>query len=266
MGDKWMMREKSQRGWHSLLYRIWETNNGRHKARWETNDGRHRAQRGGHSPWHRTWETNDAREIVQRRTQPLTQDMGDKWCERIVQRRTQSLTEDMGDKWWGTNDGRHRAQGGGHSPWHRTWGTNDRGQMMGDTEPREADTAPDTGHGRQMMGDTEPREADIAPDTRRTHLKIELSTPTKNCLGKKCTPLWREAYLEVKSVKTHHYGSTLENWWVEKVHAVVARSTFGSQKRQNTPFSDHFWTSRCCPDVEKVYVVVARSTCPSQKG
>ena len=24
---------------------------------------------------------------------------------------------------------------------------------MGDTEPREADTAPDTGHGRQMMED-----------------------------------------------------------------------------------------------------------------
>ena len=34
------------------------------------------------------------------------------------------------------------------------------------------------------MGDTEPREADTAPDTRRTHLKIELSTPTVNCLGK----------------------------------------------------------------------------------
>ena len=49
---------------------------------------------------------------------------------------------------------------------------------MGGTKPREADTAPDTGLGRQMMGDTEPREADTAPDTRRTHLKIELSTPT----------------------------------------------------------------------------------------
>ena len=59
-------------------------------------------------------------------------------------------------------DGRHKAQGGGHSPWHRTWETKD---------------------GRQMMGDTEPREADTAPDTRRTHLKIELSTPTVSCLG-----------------------------------------------------------------------------------
>ena len=31
----------------------------------------------------------------------------------------------------------------------------------------------------------------------------------------------------------------------EKLHAVVARSTFGSQKWQNTPFSDHFWKLRC---------------------
>ena len=31
----------------------------------------------------------------------------------------------------------------------------------------------------------------------------------------------------------------------EKVHAVVARSTFGSQNVQNTPFSDHFWKLRC---------------------
>ena len=31
----------------------------------------------------------------------------------------------------------------------------------------------------------------------------------------------------------------------EKLHAVVARSTFGSQNVQNTPFSDHFWKLRC---------------------
>ena len=31
----------------------------------------------------------------------------------------------------------------------------------------------------------------------------------------------------------------------EKVHAVVARSTFGSQNVQNTPGSDHFWKLRC---------------------
>ena len=31
----------------------------------------------------------------------------------------------------------------------------------------------------------------------------------------------------------------------EKVHAVVARSTFRSQNLQNTPFSEHFWKLRC---------------------
>ena len=31
----------------------------------------------------------------------------------------------------------------------------------------------------------------------------------------------------------------------EKLHAVVARSTFASQNVQNTPLSDHFWKLRC---------------------
>ena len=31
----------------------------------------------------------------------------------------------------------------------------------------------------------------------------------------------------------------------EKLHAVVARSTFPSQHVQSTPFSDHFWKLRC---------------------
>ena len=66
--------------------------------------------------------------------------------------------------------------------------------MMVDTKPKEADTAPDTGPGRQMMGDTKPREADTAPDTRRTHLKIELSTPTVNCWGKRTTGVRHDRY------------------------------------------------------------------------
>ena len=31
----------------------------------------------------------------------------------------------------------------------------------------------------------------------------------------------------------------------EKLHAVVARSTFPSRNVQNTPLSDHFWKLRC---------------------
>ena len=49
-------------------------------------------------------------------------------------------------------------------------------------------------------------------------------------MSKKCTPLWREAHFEVKMYKTHHSRSTFGSWDVEKVHAVVARSTFWSQK------------------------------------
>ena len=62
---------------------------------------------------------------------------------------------------------------------------------------------------------------------------------------KKCTPLWREAHLEVKMYKTPHVRATFGGSDVEKVHAVVARSTFRSQNAENTPASDHFWRFRC---------------------
>ena len=48
-------------------------------------------------------------------------------------------------------------------------------------------------------------------------------------MSKKCTPLWREAHLEVKMYKTHHVWTAFGSCDVEKVHAVVARSTFRSQ-------------------------------------
>ena len=48
-------------------------------------------------------------------------------------------------------------------------------------------------------------------------------------MTKKCTALWREAHLEVKSVKNLGSRNTFGSWDVEKVHAVVARSTFGSK-------------------------------------
>ena len=61
---------------------------------------------------------------------------------------------------------------------------------------------------------------------------------------KKCTPLWREAHFEVKMYKTHQLRTTFRSCDVEKVHVVVARSTFRSQHVQNTPRTDHFWTFR----------------------
>ena len=47
---------------------------------------------------------------------------------------------------------------------------------------------------------------------------------------KNCTPLWREAHFQVKMYKTPGARSTFGSWDVEKVHAVVARSTFRSPK------------------------------------
>ena len=64
-------------------------------------------------------------------------------------------------------------------------------------------------------------------------------------MSKKCTPLWREAHFEVNMHKTHQVRTTFGSWDVEKVHAVVARSTFRSQNAQNTPGPDHFWKLRC---------------------
>ena len=62
---------------------------------------------------------------------------------------------------------------------------------------------------------------------------------------KNCTPLWHEAHFQVKMYKAHQVRTTFGSWAVEKVHAVVARSTFPSQNVQNTPGADHFWQLSC---------------------
>ena len=85
-------------------------------------------------------------------------------------------------------------------------------------------------------------------------------------MSKKCTPLWHEAHFQVKMYKTHQLRTTFGSRDVEKVHAVVARSTFPSQNVQNTTCSDHFLMLRCRKSVEKMYAVVARSTFRSQKS
>ena len=64
-------------------------------------------------------------------------------------------------------------------------------------------------------------------------------------MSKKCTPLWREAHFQVKSVKNWRSRTTFGGSDVEKVHAVVAWSTFPSQNVKNTRVSDHFWRFRC---------------------
>ena len=118
-------------------------------------------------------------------------------------------------------------------------------------------------------------------------------------MSKKCTPLWREAHLEVKMYKTHQCRTTFGSCDVEKVHAVVARSTFGSQNVQNTanlgpllevemskkctplwreahlevkmykntPMSDHFWKLRCRKSARRCGAKhISKSKCTKHKG
>ena len=81
-------------------------------------------------------------------------------------------------------------------------------------------------------------------------------------LSKKCTPLWREATFEVKMYKTHHVRTTFGSSDVEKVHAVVARSTFRSEHVQNTPCTDHFWKFRCQKSARRCGAKhISKSTC-----
>ena len=86
----------------------------------------------------------------------------------------------------------------------------------------------------------------VAPEGRKVgSLKRRVRRHLGSWEMKSCTPLWCEADFEVKRYKTPGSRSIFGSWDVEKVHAVVARSTFRSKNVQSTPFSDHFWKLRC---------------------
>ena len=86
----------------------------------------------------------------------------------------------------------------------------------------------------------------VAPEGRKVgSLKRRVRSQLARWEMKKCTPLWREAHFQVKMHKTPQPRTTFGSCNVEKVHAVVARSTFPSQNLQNTPGPDHFWKLRC---------------------
>ena len=98
---------------------------------------------------------------------------------------------------------------------------------------------------------------------REAHFEVKMykAHHARTTFGKKCTPLWREAHFEVKMYKAHHARTTFGGSDVEKVHAVVARSTFRSENVQSTRGSDHFWRFRC-----SFCVAGARDSVPCQKG
>ena len=86
----------------------------------------------------------------------------------------------------------------------------------------------------------------VAPEGRKVGLlKRRVRSQLARWEMKNCTRFWREAHLQVKMYKTPGSRSTFGSWDVEKVHAVVARSTFASKNVQNTPLSNHFWKLRC---------------------
>ena len=69
-------------------------------------------------------------------------------------------------------------------------------------------------------------------------LAVEMSKSARRCGAKHD--------FQVKMYKTHQgSGPLLADWDVDKVHAVVARSTIRSQNVKNTRGSDHFWRFRC---------------------
>ena len=91
----------------------------------------------------------------------------------------------------------------------------------------------------------------VAPEGRKVgSLKRRVRTQLARWEMKKCTPLWREAHFQVKMYKTHQPRTTFWSCDVEKVHAVVARSTFPSENVQNTrsgPLLEAAMSKKCTP-------------------
>ena len=86
-------------------------------------------------------------------------------------------------------------------------------------------------------------------------------------MSKKCTALWREAHFQVKMYKTPGVRTTFGSWDVERVHAVVARSTFRSQNVQNTTCWRHFWRFRCRKSARRCGAKhISKSKCTKHQG
>ena len=71
-------------------------------------------------------------------------------------------------------------------------------------------------------------------------------------MWKNCTPLWREARLQVKMLKNWRSRNTFWSQDVGKLHAAVARSTFASQNVKNSCVLEHFWGFRCRKGVRQI--------------
>ena len=86
----------------------------------------------------------------------------------------------------------------------------------------------------------------VAPEGQKVgSLKRRVRSHVVRWEMKSCMPLWRKAHFQVKTYKAHHVRTPFRSWHVEKVNAVVARSTFRSQKWKRLTGSEHFWKLSC---------------------
>ena len=86
----------------------------------------------------------------------------------------------------------------------------------------------------------------VAPEGRKVgSLKRRVRSQLARWEMKNCTPLWHKAHFEIKMYKAPQLRSTFRSCAVEKMHGVVARSTFASENAKNTSRSEHFLKLRC---------------------
>ena len=106
----------------------------------------------------------------------------------------------------------------------------------------------------------------VAPEGRKVgSLKRRVRTQLATGTMKNCTPLWREAHFQVKTYKTHQVRTTFWKLWCRKSArrcGAKMREAHFQVKMYKTPQRRTTFGSW---DVEKVHAVVARSTFPSQK-
>ena len=115
----------------------------------------------------------------------------------------------------------------------------------------------------------------VAPEGRKVgSLKRRVRSQLARWEMKNCTPLWREAHLQVKKLKAPHVLLEVETskkctaLWRDahfevKMHAVIARSTFRSQNVQNTskhymlePLLEVEMSKKCMPLWREAHVEV----------
>ena len=85
----------------------------------------------------------------------------------------------------------------------------------------------------------------VAPEGRKvTWLKRRVLSQLARWEIKSCTPLWREAHVQVKMYKTRRSRTTFGSWEFRKSERRCGAKHITKFKCTNTPFSDHFWKPR----------------------